>query len=451
MCTYNLTQAMESDNAHASAEQRTQLFMDLPRMWYAQGEIAYIVWQLEKGASGNLHLQIYLVLKENPSNKNGRSLTWVKNNINAKMNIELCKGTHEQCRAYCMKQDTRQSGPWELGEYTDGRAVQGSAVAAMGRATQKASLEEVKDAILKGATDDELWLRFFGVMLRHQKALNSFRLSIRAKERDWQTNLLVLYGPPGTGKSHTAKTICKKHGGGFWLRKPKDHGTDWWDGYDGQPVVVLDEYYGWLPFDSLCRLVDKNPYQVETKGSMIPFTSKLVVITSNVPPREWYSEEAINAARWAALVRRMSGSIGTVRHMTTVVQVDDDNNSNFDDRVDAMIAGAIDLDGIEIAEELEAVPHHLQPVDQTLLPDDDWENSAPTDDIGYDDNYNDDSPYAENLDGYQEYEQERGVTLGARNYIDITQEGKVEPCPIHGILSYFTHYRRRTIYNTSGV
>jgi len=310
----------------------------LPAQWFADGNVTYVVWQLEKGANGTPHLQGYFQTKKNPKNKNGFSLKWCKDNINRMMHIEKRMGTHEQSEEYVTKEDTRLDGPWTLGEY------EGQTDAANKK--NKANLNDVKALIDEGKTDDELWQSHFSIMTRYHKTFNAYRLSLRNKERAWHTRCLVLYGPPKTGKSRLAQQIGDAQGGAFWLRKPKSGGTDWWDGYNGQKVVVIDEFYGWLPFDMLCRMLDRYPYQVETKGSMLPFLAELVIFTSNVSPRSWYSDEAVPNDRWQAFVRRMSGVEGTVRLMDVpYAGENDDDGTKFDDLVDNIAAGECDIFG----------------------------------------------------------------------------------------------------------
>lgn len=84
----------------------------------------------------------------------------------------------------------------------------------------------------------------------------------------------------------------------YWKQR-----SQWWDGYEGQPVVVLDDYYAWLPWDTLLRICDRYPLLVETKGGQANFVPKTVIITSNTMPHMWYKEHAPN---WKALERRVT-------------------------------------------------------------------------------------------------------------------------------------------------
>ena len=46
----------------------------------------------------------------------------------------------------------------------------------------------------------------------------------------------------------------------------KDLTVDWWDGYRGQPIVLLNEFRGEIKFSTLCALIDKWPMTVPWRG-----------------------------------------------------------------------------------------------------------------------------------------------------------------------------------------
>jgi hypothetical protein len=96
----------------------------------------------------------------------------------------------------------------------------------------------------------------------------------------------------------------------FWLPRPEGD-RPWWDGYDGQEVIVIDEFYGWLKRDFMYRLIDRYPMMLEVKGGAVPMQAKHVIFTSNKHPKEWYPRVGLGA-----LVRRFSGEIGKVYEMT---------------------------------------------------------------------------------------------------------------------------------------
>lgn len=380
---------------------------NLPAQWVADGDCVAVWWQKEKApTTGTPHLQIYFITKVNPRNKNGFTLKWIKENLNSKMDVRKCKGTHKQCIAYVSKSDTRVDGPWHLGEYAE-RDAQVAGGKQSGE-KHKAKLLDIKEKIDAGATDQELWQTDFELMSRAHKSFNAYRSSLKQNQRKTTTKVLVMYGPSGTGKSHTANNIGQANGGAYWLRKPADGGIDWWDNYNGEPVVIIDEFYGWLPFDTLLRLCDKYPYLVNTKGSFVPFVAKLIIITSNKPPREWYSEEKIDAVMWAAFVRRISGANGSVRHMTVkyVPSPSDEVEDDFDNIVDALICGE-SIFGAALPVAAESV------IDLTQDDDDNhsYEEATPPDENAEPDWSDDEDALAGHHDEAAEYEEERNGAL----------------------------------------
>lgn len=75
-------------------------------------ELKYAVFQYERGSEGTLHIQGY-AYSQNPKRLGG----W-KAVTGPRAHIERARGSSEQNRQYCTKEDTRESGtePWEHGQ-----------------------------------------------------------------------------------------------------------------------------------------------------------------------------------------------------------------------------------------------------------------------------------------------------------------------------------------------
>lgn len=153
--------------------------------------------------------------------------------------------------------------------------------------SQRERLEILKSAIDQGKSEVELANIDFEIWVKHHKALGAYRTLI-APPRNHEMTVIIMVGPTGCGKSR----FChEQYPGAFW-KCPK---SQWWDGYDGQPVVVIDEYYGWLPYSYLLRLLDRYDLRVEIKGGYRSFTSNTIIITSNTPPKSWYRSFTLDA------------------------------------------------------------------------------------------------------------------------------------------------------------
>jgi len=97
-----------------------------------------------------------------------------------------------------------------------------------------------------------------------------------------------LYGETGCGKSTKARVISA--GLTVWsfgLQKKDDM---WFDGYEGQDAVIIDDYRtSVIPFHLLLRLLDSWQIDVPYKGGMVNFIPKLIVVTAPRDPIETFT------------------------------------------------------------------------------------------------------------------------------------------------------------------
>lgn len=125
-------------------------------------------------------------------------------------------------------------------------------------------------------------------LLPAQRALREYKnLLLKPKHRD--VTVIVLYGEAGTGKTRYAYDNYPDI-----YSKPRG---EWWDGYTGQKTILLDDYYGYLPYCELLRVLDRYPYQVPYKGGFTQAQWDTVIITSNKPPNQWYQTGLTPALR----------------------------------------------------------------------------------------------------------------------------------------------------------
>lgn len=161
---------------------------------------------------------------------------------------------------------------------------------------------DIRDFLARAATTTDydlanefpdLWVKYHGAASRYRLLHNKQQWSDQTKQ------VHVVCGPTGSGKSHG----CPKPPIAYWVPAPHNGGAVWFDGYEGETKIVIDEYYGWLPFSQLLRLCDKYPYILQTKGGSTFCQADEIFITSNKPPWEWYKKQFSN---WNAFIRRVS-------------------------------------------------------------------------------------------------------------------------------------------------
>lgn len=98
-----------------------------------------------------------------------------------------------------------------------------------------------------------------------------------------------IYGPTGVGKSHMA--FNNYHPDTHYIY-PDNNG--WWDNYNGQHTVIINDFRGSIKYNELLQLIDKWPYSVKRRNKApAPFISKHIIITSSQKPSEVYKHLAI--------------------------------------------------------------------------------------------------------------------------------------------------------------
>lgn len=98
----------------------------------------------------------------------------------------------------------------------------------------------------------------------------------------------VLVGKTGTGKTRRATQ------GVDWFIMPTSERL-WFDGYNGEGTLILDDFYGNIRYSRLLRMLDGHALQMPVKGGFIWAQWTKVIITSNSYPNTWYKIPNIDA------------------------------------------------------------------------------------------------------------------------------------------------------------
>jgi len=236
-------------------------------------EVQYCIYQLEMcPMSRRLHYQGYIELTT------AKRITTLQSHYVGleRAHFEARAGTQEQAIAYCSKQESKMDGPWIHGVCKQ----QG----------KRNDLLPVKRAIDEGASLEQIAENHFEVWVKHSKAFKEYKV-MKVAKRSWPMHLVLYLGPTRTGKSRKA---FEDYPDAYWA--PHD---GWWDLYQGEETVVIDEMYGSrYSYSFLLRLTDRYPMMVPYKGGYHQFVSRRIVFTSNQEPKDWYDGLKTHQMDW---------------------------------------------------------------------------------------------------------------------------------------------------------
>lgn len=255
--------------------------VDCNRLRQLEKGVSYLIFAKEVGDSGTPHLQAYIEF-ENPRSpgKGWKNFKELMGNCH----FERRKGTAKQASDYC-----------EFADYPI-CLVKNEYVYKFGEISRQGDRTDWHQAVSQILDDKR---EIIDVIAEQPQILPAIRalenlkkLSIQPIERE--VHVTWLYGSPGSGKTRWV-----------WSNFPEVYSKpsgNWWDGYNGEETLLLDDYDEDIPFAELLKVLDRYKYRVQVKGGFVGARWTRVFITTNNPPDHFYKF----VSNRKALVRRIS-------------------------------------------------------------------------------------------------------------------------------------------------
>lgn len=249
-------------------------------------EVRGAIWQLERGEQGTEHYQGYIEFTKKMSFKA------IKGVIGDRAHIEERMGTREQAIEYCRKDDTRVDGPWIYGDMDVNKA---------GKQGKRTDLDDACDKIISNGRNIgkglyEVASEHPSTFVKFHKGLQALATRLNMGDRDVKPNVEWIYGPTGCGKT----LYASKKTSTFYIKD----GTMWWDGYEQQETIIIDDFDGKWPFRDLLRILDRYPYQGQYKGGYVKINSPNIIITCDKRPEVLYAD-ILSDDELSQLLRRL--------------------------------------------------------------------------------------------------------------------------------------------------
>lgn len=211
------------------------------------------------------------------------------------IHLEPAKGKLEDQKIYLSKPDEAAQPYVEYGT----PKVQG----------KRSDLESLAQTIVEGtSTVTEIAHSHPKEFIRYHRGLRALEFEVQRSKfsttRRLDLETIVYWGDTGTGKT---RAVLDEHGeSNVFILNRGCNAVIWWDGYNQEKVLLIDDFYGWIKLSMLLKILDIYPLRLEIKGSFTWAAWTKIYITSNKPPDEWYNKsDQMDERVMAAFKRRI--------------------------------------------------------------------------------------------------------------------------------------------------
>lgn len=264
---------------------------------WALSKCTYCVYGREVGELNNTpHLQIYFELKDAMSYS-------ALNKKLFKAYFKKRKGTPKQAAGYCKKGNDYIKGVhtpqsygapddegWDYFYDNPAPTWDGKEYGEISMQGKRTDIDDPVEMIVHDkATMKQVAMEHPVSYVKYFKGFQNLRsLVLEPRSLDKMPEVIVLWGPTGTGKTRDAYIK-------YWPEEPhyvwKPSNGNWWDAYDGEKKIILDEFRGQMTWSDILGLLDRNQYRAPVKGGFVNIQADKFVITSPFPPHQWYKDD----------------------------------------------------------------------------------------------------------------------------------------------------------------
>ena len=227
----------------------------------------YSIFQREKGHEKETeHFQIFIIFSI------GKRFSTIKNYFPT-AHIEQAEGSNVQCRDYCSKNDTRVSGPFEIGEFAEERA--------------RNDIKSLMELISAGADNETLKGLYPNQYFRFKDKIERIRqecVESQFEEKIRNVEVTYVYGESGTGKT---RKVLEEYGLKNVYRVT-DYVKDPWFAYKNQEVVVFEEFRGQFKIWEMLNYLDIYPLWLPSRYTNKVACFTKIFISTNIPLSKQY-------------------------------------------------------------------------------------------------------------------------------------------------------------------
>ncbi len=231
-----------------------------------------------KSAAGMEHIHAIF------SSDNQFRLGTLKNYLGRQAHIQITRGSKEQAEAYINKTGKfEESGEKVLAKFQIGEVK--------GRQGKRSDIDCIRTAVDTGLTWKEIRRlndRFYDS--KYTSIIKNMFYDKREQETPFkrEVNVHWLVGESGSGKTGVIYELIEKYGeDNVYL--VSDYQNPF-DGYAGEPVIILDEYRGQLPYATLLGMLEGYKKEIHCRYANVVGLWTEVYITTIKTPEEVYAK-----------------------------------------------------------------------------------------------------------------------------------------------------------------
>jgi len=282
---------------------------DFLESWY-NDKCSYLVYGEEIcPTTDTKHLQVYFELN------NAMSFKAIQKKF-CHCHCEQRRGTPKQAAGYCKKNtdklpdgDPRTAEVWfpripggnEPWFTIENSYWIGAEFGTISHQGDRTDLKNVADALAQGHNVRHIVEQHTSTYIKFHKGIERARsFMIHPRDLKDRPEVIVRWGPTNCGKSESARLIDwpdVPH----WVWDPAS--KHWFDGYDGEDKIIIEEFRSHIPFRELLTLLDRYECKREFKGGMINVVASKFVITSPTHPSSWYNNLGYGEGRLDQLLK----------------------------------------------------------------------------------------------------------------------------------------------------
>jgi len=248
----------------------------------------------EVGEEGTPHIQGYIHLK------NGKTLQAAKTFLGSnRWHLEICKGTDYENRQYCLKaaKDSALSGDTcapssRLIEYGDEPTEE----------LKSGAWDDILQMVEDGRTMLDICKAHPATAIRCQSAISKLIAQVEMHQAEWrEVTVSYVWGPTGSGKT---SSVYEEHGYTDVYRATNKANP--WDMYEGQDVVVFEEFRNSYDIADMLNWLDGHPITLPARyADRIAKFTRVYICSNWELDEQYHLLQERTPETWNALLRRI--------------------------------------------------------------------------------------------------------------------------------------------------